>query len=172
MHRAVAEMVLMVPKELYVTQKLRAVDLIEVAKVPLCSEVEKKSKTIVVSSQGFFTLALLVLALKNSELGEPLKYPISNFHLTGFVLVLSDWNICVENFKIRLLSFLSVDCRIQVVAGRLPRTAPIGQRVPEKMGTCKISWSAPMSQIYFLVAPRFAFARLPIERDRHNASED
>jgi hypothetical protein len=44
----------------------------------LSSEVEEESEAVVVSTQGFFALALLVFALKKLKLGEPLKDSISD----------------------------------------------------------------------------------------------
>jgi hypothetical protein len=48
----------------------------------LSSEVEEESEAVVVSTQGFFALALLVFALKKLKLGEPLKDSISDFRST------------------------------------------------------------------------------------------
>jgi hypothetical protein len=67
-------------------------------------EVEKESKPVVVRLQGLLAFALLVFALKDLKLGEPLISGVSDFRATGFILVLNDWDVCVEGFEVCLLA--------------------------------------------------------------------
>jgi hypothetical protein len=66
---AIVQIAFMGTQELHIPQKLRAIDLIQVAQFVLRSEVEKEAKALVVRPQCLLALALLILALKNLKLG-------------------------------------------------------------------------------------------------------
>ncbi|MFY9674229.1 MAG: hypothetical protein WAK13_07230 [Terriglobales bacterium] len=102
---------------------------------------------------------MLVFALKQLELGEPLENRISDFRSTGLVPVLNDRNVCVESLEICLLALLRVDCRVDFVADWFPGTGAVGERVPQEVGTGEIDRSAPTSKIDLLVAPKLCLCR-------------
>jgi hypothetical protein len=85
-------------------------------------------------------------------------------------LVLNDRDIGIQSFEICLLPFLSVDCRVEVVANRFPWTRAVGERIAQEVGTREIGGAAPTSEIDLLVAPSLAFADLAIECDCNIAS--
>jgi hypothetical protein len=80
---------------------------------------------------------LLVFALKELKLGEPLIHSAREFRPTSVVLMLNNWNIGIESFKIRLLALAGSDCFVEVVANLFPWTAAVSDRVPQEIGTCK-----------------------------------
>ena len=120
------------------------------------SEVEQESETVVVRPQCLLALALLVFALKELKLGKPLVYSIRDFRPTGFVLVLSDRDVCIKSFELCLLALLRLDCRVEVVANGFPWARAVSQRIPQEVGTAEIGGTAPTSEIDLLVAPSFA----------------
>ena len=90
-------------------------------------KVEEESETIVVCPQRFLALSLLVIALKELKLGEPLIDRVCDFRPTGFVLVLNDRDICIKSFEICLLALLRLGCRIEVVANGFPGTGTVSE---------------------------------------------
>ena len=89
-------------------------------------EIEKKSETVVVSLQGLFALTLLVFALENLQLSEPLRNGIGDSRPARLFPLCLDRNACLKRIEVRLLLLLGVDCRFEVVADRFPRTGAIG----------------------------------------------
>jgi len=87
-------------------------------------------------------------------------------------LVLNDRDIGIQSFEICLLAVLGVNCGVEVVANRFPRTGTVSQRIPQEVRTTEIGGAAPTSEIDLLIAPGFAFADLAIECDCPIASTD
>ena len=119
----------MVSQELHVAQKLLAVDLVEVAQVVLRREVEKEPKPVVVRSQRLLALALLIFALEELELGEPLVNSVRDLRATSFVLIVNNRDVGVERLEVCLLAISGGDRLIEVVADVFPRTGAVSQRL-------------------------------------------
>jgi hypothetical protein len=160
----------MFSQEFHAPQKLLAVDLVYEPQILLRTEIEEESEAVVLSSQCFFALALLIFTLEKLKIGEPLMDSVGDFRATRFVLVLNNGHVCSESLKICLLAVSGGDCLIEVVANGFPRTGAVGQRIPQEIRTGEIRRSAPTSEIDFLVPPSFAPANLPIKCDCHIAS--
>src|ERR1700746_1540770 len=113
------------------------------------SELNKEPRPVVVSPQRLLVFALLVFALKKLKLSEPLIHGVRDFRPTGFVLVLNDRDIGIQSFEICLLPFLSVDCRVEVVANRFPWTRAVCERIAQEVGTCEIGGRRPRPRLTF-----------------------
>ena len=158
-NRAIVQIALVVSQELDVPQKVLAVDLVEVAQVLLRREVKEESEAVVVRSQRLLTLALLVFALEELKLGEPLIHCVCDLCSTTIVLVLNDWHVCVESVEVCLLAFAGGDRLIEIVADVLPRTGAVSKRVPQEIGTGEIGGAAPTTEIDLLIAPSLCLCR-------------
>src|SRR5206468_3372814 len=95
-----------------------------------------------VSFDGLFALAVLVFPLQDLKFAQPLINGVGDFEPSYVLLVLSNWDIRCQSVKIRLLLLLCLDCRIEVVADRLPRAGSVLKRIPEEIGTRQISRTA------------------------------
>jgi hypothetical protein len=95
-------------------------------------KVEEESKPIVVCPQRLLTFALLVFALKELKLSEPLIDSVSDFRPTGVVLVLNDRDVGIESFEVCLFAFAGGDCLVKVIAGVFPWASAVSQRVRRK----------------------------------------
>src|SRR5438094_2033657 len=166
---AVAEVFFVVLQEFHVAQQLTTVSLVEARQLALDGEVEEKSKPVGVSFDGLFALAVLVFPLQDLKFAQPLINGVGDFEPGYVLLVLSNWDIRCQSVKIRLLLLLCLDCRIEVVADRLPRAGSVLKRIPEEIGTRQISWTASGAEIDLLIATIPAFPNLPIQCDCHFA---
>jgi len=81
---------------------------------------DRDPQTILICSDGFFTLPLLVLATENSAFRKPVKYGVHDFRPGGIEL-LYHWNIGVQSVEIRLLLRTGFNRSIEVVPDRLPK---------------------------------------------------
>ena len=99
-NRAIVQIALVVSQELYVTEKLLAIDLVEVAQVVLHGKVKKETEAVVVRPQRFLAFALLVFALKELKLCEPLVHSVRDFRPSSVIQILNDGHVCVESFEV------------------------------------------------------------------------
>ena len=101
-----------------------------------------------VRPQRLLAFSLLVFTLKELQLSEPLIHGVGDFRCR-LVFVLHDRHVCVESFEVRLLALLGVNCRIEVVANRFPRTGAVGKRIPQEVRTSEIGGRRPRPRLTF-----------------------
>jgi hypothetical protein len=102
---------------------------------------------------------LLVFALKELKLGEPLIHSVRDFRSTGVVLVLNDWHVGIESLEICVLALPGGDCLIEVVADVFPRTGAVSKRVPQEVGTGEVCGAAPTTEIDLLISAGLCLCR-------------
>jgi hypothetical protein len=69
-------------------------------RVLLHREIDKEAEAVVVRPQRLLTLALLILALKDMGLREPLLHNVGDFRPTIIDQVLNDRHVCVQSFEV------------------------------------------------------------------------
>ena len=106
--------------------------MIWVANVVLDSEVEKESEPVVVRPRRLLALALLILALKQLKLSEPLINSVGDFRPTSFVLIVNNRDVGVESLEVCLLALSGCDRFVEIFADVFPRSSAVSQRVRRK----------------------------------------